>query len=105
MPRLKEKVSPIPTARYFTYGDLIILVGREPIDGNGKKRWHLSISHPARFPSWDEIKFARYELCPKDITMAMLLPPAEAYVNIHPNCFHLWQIHPDDENAMQQGGF
>jgi hypothetical protein len=71
---------------YVTDSGCRIFVGVE----NG--RWHLSISHPERYPTWDEIKTARYQLVPNDVTMAMLLPPKERYVNIHPNCFHLWEI-------------
>jgi hypothetical protein len=54
--------------------------------------WHLSISCMHRYPTWDEIKAARYDLLPADITMAMLLPPPDDYVNVHKNCFHLHQI-------------
>lgn len=64
-------------------------------------RWHLSISHarltkgktvPGRYPSWDEIAHARYELLPGDLTFAMLLPPLEEYVAVHPTTFHLHEI-------------
>jgi len=54
--------------------------------------WHMSISHPSRYPTWNEIRDARYELLPDDCTMAMLLPPKAEYVNLHPNCFHLHEI-------------
>lgn len=68
---------------------------------------HMSISHrvdtprgrdapggtrPGRYPTWNEIVDARYLFCPKDRTMAMLLPPQEEYVNIHATTFHLWEI-------------
>lgn len=64
--------------------------------------WHISIAHPDRYPSWDEIAEARYKFCPTDITMAMLLPPPGEYVNEHPHCFHLWQI--DDRRADDARG-
>ena len=54
--------------------------------------WHLSISHPSRYPTWEEIRDARYELLPDACTMGMLLPPKGEYVNLHPNCFHLHQV-------------
>jgi hypothetical protein len=54
--------------------------------------WHLSIAHQHRYPGWDEIADIRYELVPDEVTMALLLPPAQEYVNAHPYCFHLWQI-------------
>ncbi len=55
-------------------------------------KWHLSISHPDRYPTLDEIKNIRYRLLPNEITVGILLPPKEEYVNIHKNCFHLWQV-------------
>lgn len=73
----------------YTCGDLQVLRTRE--DG----AWHLSISHPTRYPTWDEIRDARYDLLPDDVTMAMLLPPRAEYVNIHENCFHLHEIAGD----------
>ena len=54
--------------------------------------WHLSISHPSRYPTYDEIKEARYELLPDNITVGLLFPPKKEFVNIHENCFHLWEI-------------
>lgn len=63
-------------------------------------RAHLSISHrlsdgtrrPGRYPTWDEIKDARYRFAPMGVTMAMLLPPEQEYVNVHATTFHLWEI-------------
>jgi hypothetical protein len=66
-------------------GPCRVLVGVE--DG----RWHLSISHPNRYPTWDEIREARYQLCPGEIDVVMYLPKVGEYINIHPHCFHLWQ--------------
>jgi len=54
--------------------------------------WHLSVSHASRYPTFDEIRDVRYKYLPNDITVAMLYPPKEQYVNLHNNCFHLWQI-------------
>ena len=82
----KERPSPIFRTRCFTWGEISVLKGFE--DGH----WHISISHPRRYPTWEEIKAARYDLLPHDITMAMILPPPTEYVNVHQNCFHLWQI-------------
>lgn len=54
--------------------------------------WHMSISHRHRYPTWDEIADVRYELVPDGVTMALLLPPRDRYVNTDEHCFHLWQI-------------
>jgi hypothetical protein len=54
--------------------------------------WHLSVSHPRRYPTWDEIKSVRYSLLPDERTFAILFPPIAQYVNLHPNCFHLHEV-------------
>ena len=53
---------------------------------------HMSLSHPHRQPTWDEIKEVRYALLPDEKTFAVLLPPKSQYVNLHENCFHLWEV-------------
>lgn len=57
-------------------------------------RWHLTISCADRHPTWDELKTARYRICGPDITMAMITPPVERYVNIpsQDHVFHFWQL-------------
>lgn len=83
---------------YVMDGEMTVFVGIEPNRERGiiRQRWHLSIAHPARYPTWDEIKAARYELTPANVTMAMILPPPDEYVNQHPNCFHLHEIEGDE---------
>lgn len=61
-------------------------VGREP------GGWHVSVSHPSRVPSWDEMRTAREAMTPDEVTMAILLPPRAEYVNLHPRCLHLWEV-------------
>lgn len=91
--KLQPIASPVPGAKAFrTSSNCAIIVAREPLGPGGAMRWHLSISHHGRYPHWDEIKQARYELIPDDAMMAMLLPPKEQYVNVHQRCFHLHEI-------------
>lgn len=80
--------------RIFWKNELKAMVAREPHGRTDRLLWHLSISHPDRYPSWDEIVDARYQLVPDGVTMAQILPPRRQYLNIHPNCFHLWEIEP-----------
>lgn len=76
-------------------GHLTVFVGTIPGEG-----CHLSISHrtnhnpprPGRNPRWSEIKEARYLFCPPDVTMAMLLPPEDEYINVHETTFHLHEV-------------
>jgi hypothetical protein len=82
-----------PHCKWYSWGDCNVFVGQEPVVGDPwPKSWHMSISTPHRNPTWEEIKQARYYLIPHDVTMAMILPPTDQYVNIHNFCFHLHQI-------------
>lgn len=77
----------------YIAGALKVLVADESsMEYKETGRFHLSISHPYRYPKWDEIKDARYSLLPDNITMAMLLPTISEYVNFHQNCFHLYEV-------------
>lgn len=53
---------------------------------------HMSISHPTRLPTWEELRDARYKFMAPHIHVAMLLPPKEQYVNVHEYCFQLWEL-------------
>jgi hypothetical protein len=75
-------------------GECRVLVTMDPVEVRGRTKilWHLSISHPNRYPTWDEIKEARERFLPANLSFAMRFPPAsEPYVNMHTNCFHLWE--------------
>jgi hypothetical protein len=77
-----------PGSRLYSMGQCSIIVS-PPVDvGWG---WHLSIAHPTRYPTWDEVAKARYELLPLDVDFDMPLPRPENYVSIHSNCFHVWE--------------
>lgn len=79
-------------------GHLTVYVCAEPHDGG--PRWHLSISHrtnehppkPGRYPTWDEIKDARYRFMPAAIQVAQILPPPDEFISLHETTFHLWEI-------------
>lgn len=78
--------SPLAGARHFRFGECAILLSRDA------GRMHLSISHPNRHPTWEEIRDARYALMHPNMMVAMLLPPPAEYVNVQEHCFHLWEI-------------
>lgn len=75
----------------YTKGECRVLVSLEP-RSKGPPKMHLSISCASRYPTWEEIKDARYSLLPMGLTFAQILPPLNEFVNVHPNCFHLWEI-------------
>ena len=68
-----------------------IIVSRDLYGGN-KLRWHMSISRSDRMPNYEEVRDARYALVPNNVTMVMMFPPKEEWVNIHERCFHLHEI-------------
>ena len=91
---------PITGCKIYRSGMLTVLTAVPgSVEYKATGLYHLSISHPMRYPTWDEIKEARYDLLPDEITMAMLLPPSAKYVNIHKNCFHLHQV--DGSNVIR----
>lgn len=79
-----------PGTRQFKMGKVTILLS-PPLESVG---WHMSISHPDRYPTWDEVAKAWYELVPDSDNRVgkMILPKREDYINIHNFCF---QIHED----------
>lgn len=58
---------------------------------------HASISHPSRYPTWDEIRAVRDWYFPEEMEVVMVLARRSEYVNLHPNCFHLWQSRCGEE--------
>ena len=75
---------------WYRWGDVSVCVAEEG------GLWHIPISVPYRYPTWDEIYTAWYDLVPgagRDSNGAILLPRKTEYVNIHNNCFHVHQLH------------
>ena len=90
---------------YTTNHGNTILITQDPVQrelrrvlasGDDGYRWHLSISHPNRYPTWDEQKEARYELLPDDAYFVSILPPKADYLNRDPHCFHWVELRDGD---------
>jgi len=86
MNKVLQIPSPVPNTEAYIWGECRVIVGREA------NRWHLSISCADRYPTWEEIRDARYRFLPNQIMAGILLPPKEQYVNVHQNTFHVWEI-------------
>lgn len=52
----------------------------------------LLLSRDDRLPSWDEVKWARYRLLPRERWFALVLPPPELYVD-DPRNPYVFEIH------------
>jgi hypothetical protein len=75
----------LPNERVYRQGECTV---RLRSDDNGHA---LSISHPDRYPTWDEVTEAKYRLIPK-VNMAMPLPAPEEYLNLAPYMFNLFEM-------------
>jgi hypothetical protein len=79
--------------RTYRQGGCTVIVTRE------FGRWHLSIAHKHRYPSWLEISAAWYRAIPDaaTITGALVLPPLDEYVNLTRYCMQVLEIDPKSE--------
>lgn len=69
----------------YEYKGKHILINKE------NQTWHLTVSakHPLGFY---ELKDVRYRFLPDNMVVAQLFPNRSNYVNIHENCYHLWEL-------------
>lgn len=85
--------------RRYALGECSILVTKE------EGRWHLSIAHPRRYPTWDEIAEARYRIIPDSVYVVMVLPPRREYINVHNYCFQLHEsLSLEDQDLILNPG-
>lgn len=70
--------------------------GKNIVINNEDGLWHLSVAakHPL---GYFEIKEIRYKFMPNDMQVAQIFPPREQFVNVHHNCYHLFELN-DNEN-------
>jgi len=76
-----------PGVECYRVGHLSVIRGREPSNG----RWHMSVAHRERLPSWDEMKYVREKLLPPDVFLVLCWPPKDYWLNVHQYCLHLWE--------------
>lgn len=58
-------------------------------DGGGWE--HVSVSHPDRSPSWDEMEDVKRRFWSDEDTVMQLHVPVAEHRNCHPFCLHLWR--------------
>lgn len=66
-----------------------LLTAIRSIDGG---RFHLSVSHRDRIPTWGELGFARDCLLPLDVWLMVPHPPREYWMNYCDRVLHLWEF-------------
>ena len=80
----------IDGARYVQpMTDLTVTVSGD-VEHDEKKWIHLSIAHPERMPTWEEVVAAKEWIIGRDEYAVQVIPPRERYVNTHPFCLHLF---------------
>lgn len=79
-----------PNTRIHQWGECQVFLS-PPTNEMG---YHMSISHPDRYPTWDEVRDAWYALVPNSNNRvgAMILPNKKDYINICENCFQVQEI-------------
>lgn len=91
----KYKVGDFPQGARFVipYNNqkLTVIAARLEEDDKGVKWEHVSVSHKKRLPTWDELKFIRLLFWDAEDEILQFFPPMSEYVNVHPNCLHLWR--------------
>lgn len=61
------------------------------IAGDGMGWEHVSVSRKDRVPTWDEMCQVKALFWDDEDCVVQYHPPKSEYVNVHPNCLHLWR--------------
>lgn len=57
---------------------------------DGREWLHVSFSRKNKMPTYDDLQLVKREFIGNDKKAVMIFPETKNYVNIHPNCLHLW---------------
>ena len=99
-PGSQYKALPVPSvcggAEYsgaWTWNGISIIAGVAKY--NGVQWLHVSFARKSRMPTYAEMKMIKRDFIGEDKKAIFVLPKKENYVNIHPNCLHLWTCEND----------
>ena len=65
------------------------VIGSVATEQDGKRWVHLSCARSGRLPSWFDLREVRDVLL-GDAVAYQVLPSKSRYINLHPNCLHLF---------------
>ena len=82
----------MPNGRGFRMGELQIIF--EPTEG--PPHGHLSVSHPTRYPTYEELSHAALAPGGPPPNLWMWLPKPEKAKRMHPNTVHLYVLPPEE---------
>jgi len=89
-PEHKALMAFLSHPNYKTH-DIAIIAGWNEDGKNGCIMEHVSVSLRRRCPTWDEMSMIKDVFWEDDELVVQFHPPKSQYVNIHPNCLHLWR--------------
>lgn len=89
--RLKEIECSVPGARGYRAKDGLQIIVSKDNTAKWGELLHVSVSRPDKYPSWDEIVQVKLHFFGDMKDSMMLIPKRTNYVNVHKNCFHLWE--------------
>jgi len=69
-----------PTTRFYSIGGR----GQIQVDWEPDKGWSLHMTMRRRYPTWEEMAYARTCLIPPAAHMSLLMPPDDKYINASP---------------------
>lgn len=77
-------------ARYrHTMTGVTVIMSRA-IEDDGHIWLHVSMAHPHRMPTYEELADVKERFIGADKKAVMVFPPKSVHVNIHNFCLHLW---------------
>lgn len=79
---------------YYSTG-LFRILGNDILITIDEGLWHMSINSNHAI-GYYELKELRYLFCPDRCHMAQIFPPRKDFVNISENCFHLYELNPEE---------
>lgn len=75
---------------YIDLSGLRVILSIEKLP-DGREYQHVSVSREDRYPSWEELLEIKSEFMGDDVEAYQVFPRVGEYINVHPNCFHLWR--------------
>lgn len=73
--------------------------GKYVVVNNEDGLWHLSVSANHTL-GYYELKEVRYMFMPNNMHVAQIFPPREEFVNLHENCFHLYELDMNETEKL-----
>jgi len=85
----------VPGEALLHYSGLQVIESTDTLS-DGRRYMHLSISHPDRYPTWEELIMTKEYFLEDEDEAVQILPRKSQYVNVHERCFHLWHCYDGD---------